>query len=77
MLQTSTLPLSEEDILHHSKFISKEDKLALYQGFGENVCNLLICGDVLELDCALLNLVSDEVIPDLNMFRPVMEYWIL
>jgi hypothetical protein len=48
-----------------------------FKGFGENVCNLLICGDILELDCSLLDPISDEVIFDLNMLGPVMEYWIL
>jgi hypothetical protein len=55
-LQTSTLPLSEEGILHHSKFVSEENKLPFDQGFGQNVCNLLICGDILKLNCSLLDL---------------------
>jgi hypothetical protein len=77
MLQTSTLPLSEEGILHHSKFVPEEHKLPFNQGFGQNICNLLICGNILKLDCSLLDPISDEVIYDLNMLGPVMEYWIL
>jgi hypothetical protein len=42
-LQTLTLPLSEEGIFHHSKIVSKEDELALHQGLGAYVCELLIC----------------------------------
>jgi hypothetical protein len=37
----------------------------------------LICGNILELHCSLLNLVSYEVIYDLYMLGPVMKHWIL
>ena len=72
-LQTSTLLFSEEGVLHLSKFVSEENKLPFNQGFGQNVCNLLICGNILELDCSLLDPVLDEVIYDLNMLGSVME----
>jgi hypothetical protein len=72
--KTSTLPLSEGDILHHTKLVPEVFKLHLRQRFGENVCNLLICGYVLELHCSLLYHVSDEVVFDLNMLQPVMKY---
>jgi hypothetical protein len=77
ILQKSTLPLSEEGILQHSKFVPEEYRLPFNQGFGQNVCNLLICGNILKLNCSLLYPVSDEVIHDLNMIVPVMEYRIL
>jgi hypothetical protein len=77
MLQTSTLPLVEEGILRHSKFVPKEHKLSFKQGFGHNVCNLLIYGNILNLNCSLLDHVSDEVIHDLNKLGLAMEYWIL
>jgi hypothetical protein len=76
-LQTSTIPLSEEGILHHFIFVPVEYKLPFSKGFGQNVYNMRICGDVLKLDCSHLNLVSNEVIYDLNMLGPVMEHWIL
>jgi hypothetical protein len=76
-LQSLTLPLSEEGIMHHSKFVPKEYKLLFNQGFGQNIYNLLICGDILKLDHSLLNPISNEVIHDLNMLGSVMEYWIL
>jgi hypothetical protein len=38
---------------------------------------MLICGNVLELDFSLLDPISYEVISDLNMLGPVMEYYIL
>jgi hypothetical protein len=66
-LQTQTLPLSEEGILHHSKLVFEEDELALDQGLSENVYQLLLCRNILELNCSLLHLVFDEVVHDLNV----------
>jgi hypothetical protein len=76
-VDTSTLSLSEGDILHHAKLVSDVYKLLPRQRLGENVHNLLIYGYVLELYCSLLYHVSDEVISNLNVLRPVMKYWIV
>ena len=65
--ETSTLPLSEGDILHHAKLVSEVFKLHSRQRLGENVRNLLISRYIMELHCSLLHHVSDEVIFDLNM----------
>jgi len=73
----STLPLSEEGIMHHSKSVSKEHKHPFLQGLGQNIYNLLICGNIMKLHFSLLDVISNEVIFDLNMFGPVMDYWIL
>lgn len=73
----STLPPSEEGVLHHRQLVAEEHKLALRQSFGEDVYNLLICGDILELHNPSLNIVPDELIPDLNMLEPVRKHWIL
>jgi hypothetical protein len=51
----------------------KNKKFPLTKGFGQNVYNMLICGNILKLECSLLDPISDEVIPDLNMLGPVME----
>jgi len=75
--ETSTLPPSEGDILRHSKLVSKLYKLHSRQRLGENVCNFVICGYVLELHYSLLHHVSDEVIFDLHVLQPVMKHWIL
>jgi hypothetical protein len=72
-LQTSKLSLSEEGILHQSKFVYEENKLLFHQGFGHNVSNLLLFGDIMDFDCSLLYPISDEVIFDLKMLSPVME----
>jgi hypothetical protein len=70
MLQTTTLPLSEEGILYHSKFVSEEHKLPFNQGFAQNICNLLIYGNIMKLQYSLLDYISDEVICDLYMLGP-------
>jgi hypothetical protein len=66
-LQPLTLPLGREGILHHSKLVSEKDELALDEGLGENLCQLLPCRNILELNCSLLHPVFDEVVPDLNV----------
>jgi hypothetical protein len=66
-LQTLTLPLSEEGIFHHCKLVSEEYELAFYQGLGEDVCQLLICRNILELDCSLQHPVLDEMVSDLDV----------
>jgi hypothetical protein len=73
----TTLPLREEGILHHPKYDSKEHKNLFPQGLGQNICNLLIYGNILKLHCSFLDPIPDEVIYDLNMLGHVMEYWIL
>ena len=72
LAQTSTFPLSEGDILHHTKLVPEVYELCPGQRLGQNVCNLLICRDILELNHSLLYHISDEMIFDLNMLRPVM-----
>ena len=51
--------------------------LAPWQGLGENVCNLLINANILKLNCPSINPISNEVVFDLYVFRPVMKHWIL
>jgi hypothetical protein len=63
--------------MHHSSSVFEEHKLPFIQGIGQNMCNLLICGNVMKLHCSLLDPILDEVIYDLNMLGPVMEFWIL
>jgi len=73
----STLPLSKEGILHHTKSVSKEHKLPFLQGLGQNIYNLLICGNILNIHCSLLDPIPDEVVSYLNMLGPIMKYYIL
>jgi hypothetical protein len=73
----STLPLTEEGVPHQAHLVSEKDMLAPWQGLGENICNLIICRNVLKLNDPSLNPISDEVVSDLDMLRPVMKHWIL
>jgi hypothetical protein len=76
-VQISTLPLTEEGVPHQAHLVSEEDMLAPWQGLGENICYLIIYRYILQLNYLSLNLVTNEVVPDLNMLRPVMKHWIL
>ena len=53
--------------MHHSQLVSEEDKLAPPQIIRQNVCYLLIYGNILKHHYPTLNIVSDEMIPDLNV----------
>ena len=44
---------------------------------GENVRHLLIYLYVLQPNGSSLNTISHEVVPDVYVFAPVMEHWIL
>jgi hypothetical protein len=70
----STLPPSEEGVLHHPQLVPEEHKVSLRQSFGEDVYNLLIDGDIMELHSPSLNTVLDKVIHDFNMLGPIMKH---
>ena len=72
-----TLPLTEESVIHHSHLVPEMYMLTSWQGLHENVCYLLISGYILKLESSLLNTITDEVLPDLYMFRPIVKNWIL
>jgi hypothetical protein len=55
----------------------KKEKFALHQGLGENVCQLLICRNILELDCSPQHPIIDEMIYDLDVLQPIMKHMIL
>jgi hypothetical protein len=75
--QNSTLPLTEESVLHHSLLVSEVDMLSPWKKLRENVYNFLICRYVLKLNCPSPNPFTDEVVYDLYVLGPVMKYWIL
>ena len=68
-----SFPLSRD----HTKLASEVLKLRPGQGLGENIRCLFFCSNILELHCSLFHHVSDIVIFDPVMLRPIMEYWIL
>jgi hypothetical protein len=76
-VQNSTLPLTEEGVSHQAHLVSEVYMFAPWQGLGENNCNLVICRYILQLNYPSLNPITNEVVPDLNMLRPIMKHWIL
>ena len=77
LVQKSTLPLTKESVPHNTHLVSEVDMLAPWERLRQNVCYLLIRGNVLEFHNSFLNPISDEVILDPNVFGPVMKYMIL
>jgi hypothetical protein len=71
------LPLTEESIYHQAHLVYEMDMLSPWQGVGENIYYLLIILNILKLNYPTLNPISDEMIYDINMLRPVMKHWIL
>ena len=65
--KTSTLPLIEEVVLHHTQLVSEINKLASSKRLRLDICNLRISGNVLQCHYASLNIISNEMILDLNM----------
>jgi hypothetical protein len=63
-----TLPVTKEGVTHHSQLISEVNKLVFSQTLYENVFYLLLCGYVLKLNYSSLNIFSDEMVFDLNVF---------
>ena len=63
----STLPLTEESVLHHPHLVSKMNMLLSSQRRRENVCYLLINRSVLQLYNSSMNMVFYEVVFDLNI----------
>jgi hypothetical protein len=75
--KNSTLLLTEEGVSHQAHLVSEVDMFAPWQGLGENICNLVVCRYILQLNCASLNPITNEVVPDLNVLRSVMKHWSL
>ena len=73
----STLPLTKESVPHNTHLVSEVDMLAPWERLRQNVCYLLIRGNVLEFHNSLLDPISDEVILDVDMLGPLMKHRIL
>ena len=69
----SSLPLARD----HTKLVLEVHKLHLGQWLGQYVCDLLICGNVLELHSYLLHHIANVLIFDLNMLGFIMKHRIL
>jgi hypothetical protein len=70
--QTSTLPLSEGDILCHTKLVSEVHKIFSGQLLGQNVCSLLISRNVLKYNSSSLhlNIFAYWVKPHIHTWNP-------
>ena len=62
--------------LKESKHGTKSAELLSSQGLGEDVCNLLLCADIDQVDVSSQNLLSNKVVMDLYVFGPRMEHWV-
>ena len=70
----SSLPLKERYVLFYSKSSAKVFKLRPGKRLDENICSLVICRNILELDRTFLHHITFEVILNLYMLRLVMKY---
>ena len=51
-------------------------KLLSFKALGEDVCHLLLCADVDQVDVARQDSLLNVVVVDLYMFGPSMEHWV-
>ena len=70
----SPFPLKEVYILLYSKSSMKVFKLHSRKRLGMNICNLVICINILELDRTFLHHIMYELIHILCVLRLVMKY---
>ena len=60
-----------------SKHVSKSFKLFSSKRFGEDVCNLIICGTMSKMDCLGLYMMSNQMLLCVDVFGSIMESRIL
>ena len=60
-----------------SEHVSKSFKLFSSKRFGEDVCNLIICGTMPKMDCLGLYIMSNQMILCVDVFGSIMESGIL
>ena len=73
----SSLPLGRKLDLENTKLLPKQLKLHSSSWLGQHISYLLVRRNILELHCSSLHHIPDIVIFDLDMFRLVMEHWVL
>ena len=72
-----TIPLLIRRGICKSEHVSESFKLFLSKRFGEDVCNLIICGTMLKMDCLGLYMMSNQMILCVDVFGSIMESRIL
>ena len=75
--QTSTLPLSERGILHHTKLVSEVLELRLRQWLSQHIHGLLVSRFIPKANSSPLHHVTDIVVPHLHVFRTIVTHRIL
>ena len=70
----SYLPLKEGYVLFYSKSSTKVFKLHSGKRLVVNICSLVVCQNILELDRTFLHHIMYEVILNLYVLRIVMKY---
>ena len=75
--QTSTLPLSERGILHHTKLVSEVLELRLRQRLSKNIHGLLVSRHIPKANSSPLDHITYIVIPHLHVFRMIVKHRIL
>ena len=72
-----TLPLREEDVLNYTQFVLEIVEAPSRKSFGQYVHCLLCCRNVRKSDLSPLNTIYNKVVLDIDMFREVVEHWIV
>jgi hypothetical protein len=73
----SSLPLTRDILMYHTKLVFEVHKLHSRKRLGQHVSYMLVYSDILELHFSPLYYISDLMVPDLDMLRLFMEHWVL
>ena len=68
-----TIPLLIRRGVRKSEHVSEPFKLFSSKRFGEDVCNLIICGTMSKMDCLGLYMMSNQIILCVDVFGSIME----
>lgn len=72
-----TIPPLIRSGVSKSEHVSESFKLFSSKCFGEDVCNLIICGTMSKMDCLGLYMMSNQMILCVDVFGSIMESRIL
>ena len=72
-----TIPPLIQRGVSKSKHVSESFKLFSSKLFGEDVCNLIICGTMLKMDCLGLYMMLNQMVLNVDVFDLIMESGIL
>ena len=72
-----TIPLLIRRGVRKSEHVSEPFKLFSSKRFGQDVCNLIICGTMSKMDCLGFYMMSNQMILCVDVFGSIMESRIL